>query len=88
MQQWRTVMLESWDSSAEGDDSCAAPETAASAITPQASHLRFLDRACHLPTIRKLEPGIMGRKRKLDSQENVICGARWGAGQVETTGTV
>jgi hypothetical protein len=51
--EWRTVTLESWDSSAwTGDESCAAPEAAANVIIPQANHIRFLDGPCRLLTIR------------------------------------
>jgi hypothetical protein len=51
--EWRTVTLESWDSSAwTGDESCAAPEATANVIIPQANHIRFLDGPCRLLTIR------------------------------------
>jgi len=51
--EWRTVTLESWDSSTcAGDESCAAPEATAKVMIPQANHIRFLDGPCRLPTIR------------------------------------
>lgn len=72
----RTVMLESWDCSACGDESCAEPKATLNAIMPQANHIRFLDGTCRLLTIRNLNQGLCD---DTGEEVDIGCRRRWDA---------